>query len=596
VYGLAFAPDGKLLASCGGDKTARLWEVATGKELRRIPQSAQSARSVAFAPDGKTSEVAWSDYGQHWEDGRGGVGLFEVATGRALRRLGNPTRPLEAVAFAPDGKTVAAVGGHDSTVHLWDVATGRERRGPDGHQGFVGSIAFAADGRRVVTSGGDETVRLWDGTTGEQLQAYAGWAGRLTADGRTLVIVGGPEGTVARVLDAVTGRERRRFPLPAGNPYGAAVSPDGRALAQKGDGHALTVWDLDVGKERCRLEVDKESPALAVFAPDGGRLASAGHQDKTVRVWDLTTRKALRQFAYGGPSLAFSLDGTLLAGGGADQADEGVRVWDVDAGKEVLHLAGDEGHGLRSSSVAFSPDGRVLACGCINGQARLYEVATGKFRLAVEGHPEWTPAPALSPDGRLLATGNGDTTALVWDLCALAGVKKSLTDEALPRLWDDLISADAAVAYRAILQLSAVPQKSVPLLRSKLKPAPRGDARRIARLIAELDSEDFAVREKATKALEEFGEAAVDELRKVLAGSPSAEVRRRAEGLVEKWGGTLLSGERLRTQRALEALEHAGTAEARRVLEALAGGQPGAALTRGAQGALRRLDGQPRMP
>jgi hypothetical protein len=130
----------------------------------------------------------------------------------------------------------------------------------------------------------------------------------------------------------------------------------------------------------------------------------------------------------------------------------------------------------------------------------------------------------------------------------------------------------------------------VPFLKPLLRPAPRGDEKRLARLIADLDADEFAVREKAAAELEELGETAVPALRKALTGSPSAELRQRCERLLRKWEEPTPSGERLQTLRALEVVEHAGTKEARQVLEGLAAGAEGAGLTREAKASLDRLN------
>jgi RNA polymerase sigma factor (sigma-70 family) len=586
VLAVAFAPGGKLLASTGGDGAVRLWESATGKEVRRVPLGDAWGRSVAFAPDGRTLAVAFGTYALHFEESRGGVVLFEVDTGKEVRRLADARLPFEAVAFAPDGKVVAAAGGHDGTLHLWDPATGRPLPDLGGHQGSVTSVEFLPDGRRVATTGVDETVRVWD-AGGQQLHVFPGRFARLLQGGTLLVAGTGEGGLTGSVLDAATGQARRTFRLPAGNPYSLAVSADGRTLALEGEGHALLLWDTAAGKEIGRLEGHGKRVVGLAFSPAGGRLASGSIEDSTVRLWDLATRKELRRFTYAAHSLAFSPDGALLVAGGED---EGVRVWQAADGKELLHLPDDETHWTRACSVSFSPDGRTLATGSMNGQVRLWEAATGKLRHFLGGYEGWLAAPAFSPDGRLLAAGGSSTATLLWDLRAPGRLRAPRSAEDVRALWADLISADAERAYDAVRGLAAVPGVSVPFLGGKLSPAPPADAKQVARLIADLDSDAFATRDEAARALAKLGEAAVPALRKALAGSPSPEARRRIAALVEEWDSPLLFGELLRTQRALEVLEAAGTPEARALLRRLAGGAEGTRLTEGARAALGRLD------
>ena len=156
-------------------------------------------------------------------------------------------------------------------------------------------------------------------------------------------------------------------------------------------------------------------------------------------------------------------------------------------------------------------------------------------------------------------------------------------------LWGDLASEDAARAYHADRRLIEAATQSVPFLRGHLRPVPKVELARVAELITDLDSDKFATREKATADFTQLGEAAVPALGKALAGSPSPEMRRRAEPLLEKWTAALPAGERLCALRALEVLEQAGTPDARRALQAITAGEPGARLTREARGSLDRL-------
>ena len=135
-----------------------------------------------------------------------------------------------------------------------------------------------------------------------------------------------------------------------------------------------------------------------------------------------------------------------------------------------------------------------------------------------------------------------------------------------------------------------MPAKSVPMLSERLRPVPQVEQARIDRLIADLDAEEFAVRNKATEALEALGELAEPSLRKVLRGNPSAEMKQRGEKLLAKVADPVPSSEQLRQLRALAALEEIGTAEARRLVESLAKGNPQARLTHEAQMVLDRLE------
>jgi hypothetical protein len=181
---------------------------------------------------------------------------------------------------------------------------------------------------------------------------------------------------------------------------------------------------------------------------------------------------------------------------------------------------------------------------------------------------------------------------LTWDALNLTGGASAAgepSDKELDALWADLAGGDATRAYRAIRALVAAPEQSIPFLRRHVRPAATPDPKHLARLIADLDADAFAVREEATRALEDLGPPARPALRRALEARPSAEVRQRIERLLERPEGSALPAGELGTWRALEVLEHIGTAEARRVLEKLAAGDAGARPTEGAKAALQRL-------
>jgi WD40 repeat protein len=589
---LAFSADGRRLVSGSHDGSVRVWEVATGKELLKInvpvrgsPEGGKAIAvdqggvyAVAFSPDGKA--VASGDY-----DGM--AYLWDAATGRRLHTLAGHGREVSGLAFSPDGNTLASAS-WDNSVRLWDTATGKGRHDFPAHDGVVSGVAVAPDGRLAATIGGDRTVRLWGPATGRQLgilRGHTDWLSgvALSADGK--VASCGNDRTV-RLWDAATGRELRRWSAPEEAACSLAFSPDGKLLATAGlsnrplpGGTAAVLWDVATGREVRRLTGGHRGSWRLSFSPDGRWVGAVGFDG--ANVWEAATGKEVRRFHAGTWFLLTSARKAVGVG-----QDSVARVWDVASGRELAHFSvTDNLYG----AFAVSPDGQTLAAAEKGGTVRLREVRTGKERRALRGHTTYVTGLAFTQDGKALLTASEDTTALVWGVTlpemAPAG---ALTEKARARVWEYLAGEDTAKAWEAVCQLAASPAESVPFLRGRLRPVAEPDPRQVARLIAGLDSDRFEVREQAQRDLNQLGELAAPALREAVK-SPSAEVRRKATALLAKADSLAPSAEALRGLRAVEALEHAGTPEARRLLEALARGAAGARLTREARLAVERL-------
>jgi WD domain, G-beta repeat len=386
-----------------------------------------------------------------------------------------------------------------------------------------------------------------------------------------------------------------------GQVLAVAYAPDGRTLASAGRDGSIRLWDVVAGTERRRLTGHQGRVHLLAFSPDGKVLASAG-QDETTRLWDVATGKELRQVPGQAHALDFAPGGKLLAWAGNDRSGPPfwpLRLYDPATGKKVRELTPatkpDRLPQPRDAAMAvrFSPDGRTLAAGTQSNEVVLWEVATGQQRASVRGHEGWIEVLTFAPDGNRLASGSSDTTTLIWDLRGGPAPATPPSEGMLNALWAGLADADAARAYAAMQSLMSAPGPSVALLERLLKPVPRVDQDRLARLLADLDSDRFETRDRAAAELEKLGEAAELTLRRSLEKNPSAEVRRRLERLLDGLDARATSGERLRALRAVEVLERLGTPEARAVLRQVADGAPGARLTAEAQASLERLERSP---
>jgi WD40 repeat protein len=398
VHEVAYSPDGKTLASGNGDHTLRLWDAATGREIRKLVGHGGPVYSVAFSPDGKVLASGSQD---------GALRLWDATTGKGIQTLQGHGE-VYTIRFSSDGKTLAS-GNGDHTLRLWDAATGKEIRKLVGHGGPVYSVAFSPDGKVLASGSQDGTLRLWDATTGDEIRKFEGRRSlssfSFSPDGSLLVW---GDDYVLRLCRVDSGEEIRMFEGHVRRITLVVSSPGGKLLASASEDHTLRLWNPQSGQAIHKLEGHESPVTSAAFSPDGKLLVS-GSEDHTLRLWDSATGREIRRFAgHQGIicSVALSPDGRLLVSGSEDGT---LRVWERAAGREIFSLEGHEGE---VTSVAFSPDGKTLVSGGEDHTLRLWDAATGKEIRKLEGHGGPVYSVGFSPNGKLLALG-GDPVRLV---------------------------------------------------------------------------------------------------------------------------------------------------------------------------------------
>ncbi|MDT7602496.1 MAG: eukaryotic-like serine/threonine-protein kinase [Acidobacteriota bacterium] len=392
---VSVSPDGTLAVAATPGGNVRFFDLKRRKQLDNPHVHRDHGRAVAFSPDGR-----------YVATGAEKIVLWDAKTREQITPLEYPSSVWN-LAFSPDGRYLVSTHG-DGAILVWNVNTRERVANFNEHVAAVESVAFSRDGRRVASASADGSVIVWDAASGRKENVFPDYKNSVNAvafspDGVWLAT--GDQDADIRLLDLARGTSQK---IGDGN-YCAAISPDERWVAS-----STSVIDLATGHALGYTQLNPEANAGCYgvdFSPDGHLLACASSDWERLLVWDAESWRLLGDVRAGGTnfkSVRFSPDGRLLVTGDVQGA---VRLWEASPLREIALIGR---HAARVNAVAFSSDGREVASASDDQTVALWDVSSRRLVAHVGTHTAPIRSVAFSPDGKRIVTGGEDKSVRIY--------------------------------------------------------------------------------------------------------------------------------------------------------------------------------------
>jgi WD40 repeat protein len=412
---LAFSSDGKYFAAAYSRHTVKLWETETGKEIRTFQGEGKGITAVAFSPDGKSiASSSWNT-----SQARGVWGIVEIwntDTGESVKKLQYGVKPIVSIQYSPDGKWLA-VGSWEvqNTVALWRVGEWENyfllESEKNDESKALQHIAFSPNSKLLVAGGKDAKIRIWDVESRQRLHTLTKHKKQVNSlsfstDGKTLASASTDQ--TIRLWNVDTGQELRTLHGHTKAVNSVALLTNKKQFISAANDNTLRTWTIEGAKSN-QLEFDGSAYGVA-FSPDGKQAVSAGWKGK-LRVWDRPTGRELENWQahkQSANAVAFSVDGKRLASVGNDGL---IKIWELETKKELRVL--EEVKGNQLIDIRFCGNDRIVSTSMPNS-AKVFDANTGKTDYTL-AHEKGVVTVVCSNDGKLYATSGTDGTLIFWD-------------------------------------------------------------------------------------------------------------------------------------------------------------------------------------
>ena len=421
IYSVRFHPDGKQLASSGGDETVKLWriidqpmeqsavetQVPISKiQLVRIFKSnVTDILSLNFSADGK--RIAFCAQDNY-------IQVFNL-DGAIEMKLGGHTDGIFDVSFSPNSRYLLSAS-KDRTVRLWDVKTTLIDT-IYGHTSSIWAVSFIPDGKIFASGSVDKSVRLWnaDGTFRQELKGHEDtvYGVSFSADGTKLVSASNDK--TVRIWDSQTGKLLHLLNIHGAGLIYATFSPDQKILATLGWDNKIKLWQWDNTDNPKLLQVlngHTQTVWSIAFSPDSQSLASTSN-DQTVKIWNVQNGQNLHTIEAhlnGGLAVAYSPSGKQIASAGKDGK---LKLWNSQTGLLEQVISVDDSSWIYG--ISFSPDGKAIATANADKTVKIIDLASGELLKTSSGHTAEVYAVSYSPNGKTIVSASRDNTLKLWN-------------------------------------------------------------------------------------------------------------------------------------------------------------------------------------
>ncbi|HZF10095.1 MAG TPA: CHAT domain-containing protein [Thermoanaerobaculia bacterium] len=400
----SFSTDGTRVVTASDDKTARIWNAATGQPIATLTGHTAGVGFASFSPDGtRVVTASWDQTARIWN----------ATTGQLIATLTGHTNEVFAASFSPDGTRVVTAS-KDNTARIWDAGTDQPLATLTGHTAAVWAASFSPDGTRVVTASWDKTARIWNAATGQLIATLIGHTNAVTAasfspDG-TRVVTASYDKT-ARIWNAATGQSIATLTGHTNAVTATSFSPDGTRVVSASDDKTARIWNAATGQPLATLTGHTSAVTAAYFSPDDTRVVTASW-DQTARIWNAATGQPIAILTGHTDAVwaaSISPDGTRMVTASLDKT---ARIWSAATGQLIATLTG---HTAAVFAASFNPDGTRVVTASLDKTARIWNIATGQPIATLTGHTSAVGTASFSPDGTRVVTASLDKTARIWN-------------------------------------------------------------------------------------------------------------------------------------------------------------------------------------